>query len=110
MQHLVAICLMHLVVVVMMVILTLMMQCDAVEVNEGICYFTTRCGEARVHWNTLQSVGTNINTCTLLEIAEIDCIDSPPLVGYHRWLHVSQQRPGDRFEERVVFNIRSAGP
>lgn len=109
MQHLVTICLMHL-VMVMMMILTLMMQCDTVEVNERICYLTTWCGEARVHWNTLQSAGTNIDACTLLQIAEIDRIEGPPLVRYHRWLHVSQQRPGDRFEERVIFNIRSAGP
>ena len=111
MQRLATIRLMHLVVVVvvvvvlMMMILTLMMQRDAVEVDERICYLTTWSSEARVHRNTLQSAGTNVDTCTLLQIAEIDRIEGPPLVRYHRWFHVSQQCPGDRFEKRVAFDI-----
>lgn len=89
------------------------MECDAVELQERIRNFTCRRSHAGVEWNAFEPawiIIAKIHTATFFDRAEVDCVNRSALMRDHRRLHVTQKCPRDRFEKGMVLDIRSSGP
>jgi len=85
------------VLVVLMLVVSIVMQRNRVELLEWICDLTTRRGQVAVQRNTLHLAcvhtkalvylgTTKIDTVTFPDISEIHSVDTAALVGYDRRL------------------------
>lgn len=92
----------------MHIIISIVVQGYAVELEEGICDIASRRGQAAIQRHTLECPGSaQINTFALLDVAEVDSINPATLVGDNRWFHVSNQSPLCSSEEGMHLDIRS---
>jgi hypothetical protein len=76
------------VVVFVVMVISVVMQSNTVELFERIRQFSHGCSKTRVQRDALDPPGSNINTLGLLNIPEVGCFDTLALVGDDRWLHV----------------------
>jgi hypothetical protein len=86
-----------------------MMKSDTVELFEGICDLSTGSSETRIQRNTLHLASTrtpNVHASAVFDIAEVNGINSTPLVRDHRRFHVTDKSPLRLSEERVGFDVR----
>lgn len=95
--------------VIRVMIISIMMQRDTVELLERINDFPTRRCQATIQRYALHGPGVaNVHALALLHVAEVDGINAAALVGDDRRLHVANQCPLSRAEEGVHFDVRSA--
>lgn len=92
-----------------MVVVTIVVQGDAVELEEGVGNVTARCRQSAIQRHPLHRPGSRqVDTLALFHVTEVDGIDSSASVGNDGWLHVADQRPLRRPEEWMRLDIRSA--
>lgn len=77
----------------LMVIVTVVVKCDAVELLKRIRNLAHGRGETRVERDALDLGGSDIYALALLDIAEVGCLNTSTLVRNNRWLHMTQKRP-----------------
>ncbi len=98
-------------VVVMMVVVSIVVQGDAVELLKGINQLTAGCRKTRVQWHPLEmhlaSAG-KVHALALLDVAEVDRIDPLTLVRDNRRLHMSDESPLGSPEERMRLDVGRA--
>lgn len=88
-----------------------MMKGNAVKFLERVGDFAVGSGKARIHRNTLHLGGvvpSDVDTGTLFDIAEVECVRRAALVGNHRWLHVANKSPLRLPEEGMRLNVGGA--
>ena len=94
-----------------MVIITFVMQRNAVEFQERILNLIAGCSQPAVKRDTLHSFGpTNIYAIALLHVAEVGGVVALGRVRHDRRLHVSNKRPLRSAEEGMGFDVGRAGP
>jgi hypothetical protein len=76
-------------VAVMVMVVAIVMQGNAVELFKGVGKFTHGCSKARVKRHALNLGGSNVYTVALLDVAEVRGFDTCALVRNDRWLHVT---------------------
>lgn len=98
-------------------VLTIMMQRDAVKLLKRIRRLGARRREPAVQRHTLDPPfcpghgpgPANVDALALLDVAEIDRVDAPALVRDDGRLHVPDQCPLRRAEEGVRLDVGRAG-
>ena len=96
-----------------MVVVAVMMQGDAVELEEGVRDFVARGRQSTIQRNSLQvlrSRAADIYTFTLLDVAEVEGVDATSLMRDNGGLHVPNESPLSRSEERVGLDIGGPCP
>lgn len=94
-----------------MVIITIMVQGNAVELEEGIGSFVARCCKSAIERNAcnVRLLGAaNVYTLAFLNVSKVDSINTATGMGHNGWLHMSNQGPLRGSEEGVDFDIRRA--
>ena len=89
----------------------IMMKGDAVELLKRIRHLTIGCRKTRIHRHPLhlaRAGPTDVDTRTLLDIAEVEGIRATTLVGDHRRLHMPNKRPLGLPEEGMGLDVRCA--
>ena len=97
------------IVAVMVMVVSVVMEGDAVELLKWICHFSHWCSQARVQGYALDPRGSDINTLGLLDIPEVGRLYTLALMWDNWWLHVSQQRPLRCLEEWRSLDVRCTG-
>lgn len=69
-------------------IITVVMQRDAVELLKGICDFSHGCSETGVQGYALDLRCANVDALAFFHVPEVRSLDATALVRDHRWLHV----------------------
>ena len=95
----------------MMVVITLVVQGNAVELKERIRCFVTRRGEPAIERYTrhIHLLGTaNVYAFAFLDVPKVDSINTATGMGHDGWFHMSDQGPLCSSEECVNFNIGCA--
>jgi len=101
-------CLTHVAPVLLVVrFVAVVMQGHAVEFFEWICDLIARSGEAGVQRYALHLARTvaNVDTVRLLDVAEVEGINTAALVGDYRRFGMAEQSPRGAAEEWVVLHI-----
>jgi len=85
----------------------IVIQCYTIEFEERILHLVCWCRHTRVERYSFQNfrVVAEVNTATLFNTPEIDSVDCSALMWDHWWLHVSEQSPGDWFEENMTLDV-----
>lgn len=94
----------------MVIVITIVVQGDAVELEEWVGNITTRCRQSAVQRHPLEihrPRSGQVDTFAFFHITEVDGIDSSASVRNDGGLHVADQRPLSRPEEWMCFDIRS---
>lgn len=73
----------------LMLVLIVMMQRNAVEFLEGIYQLSSWRSQIRVQWDSLDSAGTDVDARAFLDIAEVHGVDCATLMRDHGWLHMA---------------------
>lgn len=87
-------------------------ECNAVELKEWVCSFVAWSCQSTIQWNTSnvhRPGSADINALALLDVPEIDRVNSMTLVRDNRWLHMANQGPLGCTEEGVGLDVRCAG-
>ena len=95
-----------------MLLLVVMMQRHTVELEKRIRNLPSWRRHSTIKRYALQfrrRRRTDIDAGTIFDVSEIDRVDGPALVWDHGWFHVSEESPGDGFEEGVVLDVGGAG-
>ena len=69
-------------------VITVVMQRDAVELLKGICDFSHGCSKTGVQRHTLDLRGADIDALAFLYVPEVRSLDATALVRDHGWLHM----------------------
>ena len=102
----------HRVKLMTMVLVPIVMQCHTVELEEWVRGFVSGSRESTIQRNPFHvrtPVTSKIHTLTLLEVAEIHCIDATAGMGDNGRLHVTNQGPLSGTEEWVCLNVGGTG-
>lgn len=97
------------------VVVTIMMQGDTVELFEWIEYLASRCGEPRIKGHTLHfaradtetlvdsstALRAQIDAVALLDVTKVDRVDAAALIRDDWWLGMAQECPRRCPEEGV---------
>lgn len=95
----------------MMVIIAIMVQGNAVELEEGIGNFVTRRRKSAIerHACHVRLLGAaNVYAFAFLDVSKVDSINTATSMGHDGWLHMSNQGPLRGSEEWVDFDIGRA--
>lgn len=85
---------------------------NAVELEEWICSLGAWSCQSTIQWNTgdvHRPSSADVNALALLDISEVDGIDSVALVRDNRRLHMANQSPLGGAEEGMGLDVRCAG-
>jgi len=94
-----------------MMLLPIMMQRHTIELLERIRDLRPGSRQAGVQGDAFDvaRAGTHVHARALFDVAEVDCVGGPALMGNHGRLHVSEQSPLGGAEEGVRFDVGGAG-
>lgn len=97
-----------LLLVLLILVVSVMVERDAVELLKRIDEFVARRCEPRVERHALDPRRADVDALALLDVSEVRRLEPASLVRDDRGLHVSQQGPLGRAEERMAFDVRCA--
>lgn len=100
-----------LLLLLLLMLLPIMMQRNTIELLERIRDVRPGSRQARVQGDAFDvaRAGTDVHARALFDVAEVDCVGGPALMGNHGRLHVSEEGPLGGAEEGVRFDVRGAG-
>lgn len=81
---------------------------DAVELEEGVCGFVARGCQPAVQGNARgihRPGAANVHAFALLDVPKVDGINATALVGDDGWFHVADQGPLRGAEEGVGLDV-----
>lgn len=92
------------------VVVAVMVQSNAVELQEGICHLVSWRRQTTVQRDTRNLLGAaDVDAFAFLDISEIDGINAAAWVRNNGRLHMSDESPLRRAEEGVYFDVRGTG-
>lgn len=95
---------------IVVVIIAIMVQRDAVELEEGVCYLVSGSRKATVQRHALhRSRSADINAFTLLNVTEVGCFVASQRMRDDRRLHMANKGPLSATEEWVCLDVRCSG-
>lgn len=98
-------------VLMVAVVVTIVVQCDAVELEEWVRHLVSGRGQTTVQRHTLHLLSAaDIDTFALLDISEIYSIDAAAGMGDDRRLHMSNKSPLRGTEEGMALDVGGTGP
>ncbi len=95
--------------ILVVMLLPVVMQCDAVELFKWIDKLRAWCRKITVKRNAFEYANAtstaDINALALFDVPEIDRVNAAALVRDHRWLHVTDESPLSSTEEWMALYV-----